>query len=93
MTMFFHPDLLPESADPVMSTRYGNVNIVHEKIECCYNQTMFYDNICESNTFIIEDKSPEYEGYECHIFKGEVVKEADGGYSWWKSIKKNAKTI
>ena len=84
----FHPDLLPESADPKYSTRYCNVNIIHEKIENDFSETKFYDNICENYTFIIEDKSPEYDGYECHIFKGDVVKEADGGYSWWKSIMK-----
>ena len=32
--MMFHPDLLPNTADPEGSVRYGNVNICHEKIEC-----------------------------------------------------------
>lgn len=86
--MMFNPNILPESADPEFSTRYGNVNIVHEQIECRFDETNFYDNIAEKNMFIVEDKSPDYSGYECHIFKGEVIKEADGGYSWWKSIKK-----
>lgn len=92
MAIMFNPDILPESADPEYSTRYGNVSIVHEKIECCHNEITFYDNISKDNTFIIEDKSPEYDGYECHVFKGEVIKEVNGGYSWWKSMKKNART-
>ena len=86
--IMFNPDILPESADEQNSTRFGNVNIVHEKIECHHDETFFYDNIAECNTFIIEDRSPAYDGYECHMFKGVVVKEANGGYSWWTSIKK-----
>ena len=84
--IWFNPDLLPESADPQLSTRYGNVNIVHEQIEDKEESTIFYDNISVDYTFIIEDKSPAYKGYECHVFKGEVLKEANGTYSWWKSI-------
>lgn len=85
--MMFNPDLLPESADPQLSTRYGNVNIVHEQIEDKKENTTFYDNISDNYTFIIEDKSPEYNGYICHYFKGTVIKEADGTYSWFKNIK------
>ena len=82
-----HPDLLPDTADPKGSTRYGNVKIVLEQIESNKYETTYYNNIAENNTFIIEDKSPEYKGYECRFFKGTIVKEADGSYSWWKSIK------
>lgn len=85
MTMF-NPDLLPEAADPEGSVRYGNVSIFHEKIECKHDTTTFYDDIAKTNTFIIEDKSPQYKGYECSIFKGTVIKEANGSYHWWKSI-------
>lgn len=83
----YHPDLLPETADPIGSTRYGNVRIVLEQIENNKYETTYYNSIAENNTFIIEDKSPEYKGYECRFFKGTIVKEADGSYSWWKSIK------
>lgn len=82
----FHPDLLPETADPECSVHYGNVNICHEKIECKHEDTTFYNDIEKANTFIIEDKSPQYKGYECHIFKGIVIKESNGSYHWWKSI-------
>lgn len=81
MTMF-NPDLLPETADPEGSARYGNVSIFHEKIECKHDTTTFYDDIAKTNTFIIEDKSPQYKGYECSIFKGTVIKEANGSYHW-----------
>lgn len=82
-----HPDLLPETADPIGSIRYGNVRIVLEQIENNKYETTYYNSIAENNTFIIEDKSPEYKGYECSFFKGTIIKEADGSYSWWKSIK------
>ena len=87
MAMMFNPDLLPDSADPEVSTRYGNVNIIHELIESDNESIKFYDNICKDYTFIIEDESPQYNGYECHVFKGTVLKEADGRYSWWKNLK------
>lgn len=76
---------IPESADPEGSIRYCNVDIIHEQIECHDNKVTFYDNICKDNTFIIEDKSFEYEGYQIRFFKGTVVKERDGEYTWWKN--------
>lgn len=75
---------IPEFADPEGSIRYCNVDIMHEQIECKHNEVTFYDNICKDNTFIIEDKSPDYSGYQCRYFKGYVLKEKDGDYSWWK---------
>lgn len=81
-----NPSLLPESADPRGSTRYKNVAICHEMIECKLNDTTFYNDIEDNNTFIIEDKSPEYEGYTCHIFEGTVIKEANGTYGWWRDV-------
>lgn len=84
--MMLHPDLLPESADTKGSVRYGNVNICHEKIECEHEDVTFHDDIAKTNTFIVEDKSPQYRGYECCIFKGVVVKETNGSYHWWESI-------
>lgn len=87
MSTMFSPDILPESADPESSTQYGNVNIIHEQIECKHSSVTYYDNIAESNTFIIEEKSPKFEGYETRIFKGVVVKENNGTYNWWRSIK------
>ena len=86
MAIMFNPDILSESADPQGSTRYCNVNIIHEQIECNHTSVTYYDDIAESNTFIVEDKSPEFDGYETHIFKGVVVKENNGTYNWWRSI-------
>jgi hypothetical protein len=85
-TMMFHLDLLPITADPEGSVRYSNVNICHEKLECKHEDTTFYDDIAKTNTFIIDDRSPQYKGYECCMFKGVVIKEANGSYCWWKSI-------
>lgn len=82
----YNPDLLPETADPQGSVRYSDVNIIHEKIECRHEETTFYDDIADNNMFLIEDKSPKYEGYESHMFKGVVVKEENGSYNWWKAI-------
>ena len=84
--MMLHLDLLPVTADPEGSVRYSNVNICHEKIECKHEDTTFYDDIAKTNTFIIDDRSPQYKGYECCMFKGVVIKEANGLYCWWKSI-------
>lgn len=84
--MMLHLDLLPITADPEGSVRYSNVNICHEKIECKHEDTTFYDDIAKTNTFIIDDRSPQYKGYECCMFKGVVIKEANGSYCWWKSI-------
>lgn len=83
--MCFNPDLLPDAADPVGSVRYDNVNICHEKIKCKHDTTTFYDDIDKNNTFIVEDKSPLYDGYEVHMFEGVVLRE-NNSYSWWHKI-------
>lgn len=84
--IMFNPELLSEKADPKGSVRYVDVNICHEKIECKHREVFWYDDLEKSNAFIIEDHSPDYEGYKVSIFKGTVVKEADGKYSWWRSL-------
>ena len=81
----FHPALLPESADPQDSERFENVTIYHEYIECHHEETNYYDDIENNNRFIIEEHSPDYIGYECHVFEGTVLKEHNG-YSWWHNI-------
>lgn len=83
--MFLHPDLLPETADPAGSTRYESVNIVRLLIPCKEEGilTQFYK---EDNTFIIYDCSPKYGNQGVDSFKGTVLEEADGSYSWWESI-------
>lgn len=87
MAVIYNPDLLPESADPQQSIRYCNVSIIHIEIKCRHEEVKFHDWISANNTFVIEDCSPEYTGYEYKVFKGVVVREADGTYNWWKSIK------
>ena len=82
----FNPNLLSENADPEGSARYENVNIYHERIECHRERTEFYDDIANANRFIIADYSPQYAGYECRCFKGIVLREANGQYSWWKTL-------
>ena len=82
----FNPDLLSANADPEGSTRYENVDIYHERIECRREHTEFFDGISSANRFIIADYSPCYDGYECRCFKGTVLREKDGQYSWWKNI-------
>lgn len=84
--ILYNPDLLNPNSDPEGSERFENVNIVHEKIERCKEEVIWFDDIENTNTFIIQDCSPQYEGYEAHIFKGTVIKERNGEYSWWKNI-------
>ena len=87
MAIMYNPNLLSESADPQDSVRYGNVKIILEEIECEFELVTFYDNIIEDYTFIIKDKSPQYKGYKCRIFKGDVIKESDGTYSWFQNFR------
>ena len=88
--MMFHPDLLSKNADPEGSVRYGNVNICHEKIECKHEDTTFYDDIAKTNTFIIDDRSPQYKGYECSIFKEKYhLTDYQLCYIIWKNRKKH----
>ena len=49
--------------------------------------TQFYDEIQNANRLIIEEHSPEYNGYMAHEFTGTVLKEANGDYSWWRNLK------
>lgn len=81
--MFNYPYEIPESADPIGSTRY-NCTIMHEKIFSLNQQTFFYDDIEDRGVFIVEEHSPEYRGYEVVIFDGTVLKEKNNEYSWWK---------
>ena len=82
----YHPSLLPKTADPEGSIRYTDVNIYHEQIECKHDEVHWFDDIKNNNVFIIQDQSPEYKGYEVHMFKGTVLKEKNGQYSWWRNI-------
>jgi hypothetical protein len=81
--MFYNLYEIPESADPIGSTRY-NCTIMHEKIFSLNQQTFFYDDIEDNGVFIVEEHSPEYRGYEVVIFEGTVLKEKNNEYSWWK---------
>lgn len=83
---WLNPDLLPESADPIGSTRFENVNIVRIYIPCKEIGVLqqFYK---QDKLFIIYDCSPEYGNQSIECFKGVVLEEANGSYSWWQSIK------
>ena len=82
-----NPDLLTQRSDPQGSIRYENVTIIHEMIECQFEYAKFYDNIRNANLFIIEEYSPEFEGYLVHEFTGTVLREANGEFSWWRNLK------
>lgn len=82
----FNPNLLPESADPEGSTRFENVNMMHLLIPCREEGTLFqwYE---KDNMFVIYDCSPEYGGQAIESFKGTLLIEADGSYSWWRQLR------
>lgn len=82
--MMLHPDLLPDTADPVDSIRYENVNIVRLLIPCKEEGTLtqFYK---DDSLFIVYDCSPEYGNQAVESFKGTVLEETNG-YSWWRNI-------
>ena len=83
--MMLHPDLLPDTADPEGSARYENVDIMHLYIpadaENCINH--WYEKL---NLFVVYDYAPSYTEHIIARFKGTVLEEADGTYSWWKNI-------
>lgn len=69
---------------PKLTIEYCNVIIMHFQIECHYDSVTFHDQICDDNLFIIEDKSPEYTGFQQHTFRGVVTRHTDGSYTWKK---------
>lgn len=82
---WLHPDLLPESADPVGSTRHENVDIIYVRVPWCKEHRAFhYDE--ENKLFIITDCSP-HNKLSRTSFKGTVLEETNGSYSWWQSIR------
>jgi len=84
MTMF-NPDLLPETADPEGSVRYEDVNILLLIIPCRETGVLCQWHK-DNNMFIIYDCSPEYVSQAVDAFKGTLLVEANGSYSWWRSI-------
>lgn len=81
--MWLHPDLLPETADPVGSVRHSGVNIVRVLVPC-REEGRLYQWV--EDTFIIYDCSPEYGNQAIESFTGTVIEEANGTHSWWRSI-------
>lgn len=82
----YSPALLSTTADPEGSVRYENIQIIHEQIPSNINQTSFYNVITEHNAFIVEELGTEFLQYQAHIFKGTVLQEQSGEYSWWRNI-------
>ena len=83
--MMLHPDLLPDTADPEGSVRYEDVNMLLLIIPCRETGVLcqWYK---DDNMFIIYDCSPEYGNQAINSFKGTLLVEANGSYSWWRSI-------
>jgi hypothetical protein len=81
----FNPNLLSETADPEGSVRYEDVNMLLLIIPCRETGVLcqWYK---EDNIFIIYDCSPEYGNQAVDSFKGTLLVEANGSYSWWRSI-------
>lgn len=79
----FNPNLLPDTADPEGSVRFENVNILHFIIPCHEEDVLYqwYENM-----LVICDCSPEHNNQTVDYFKGTVLAEADGQYSWWRNI-------
>jgi hypothetical protein len=84
---WFNPNLLPESADPEGSTRYENVTIIHMIVPCRDSGTTM-QLLNDDQLFVIYDCSPEYSKTALNTYKGTVIAESNGSYSWWKSITK-----
>ena len=86
----FHPDLLPETADPTGSTRYY-VTIMIRETPWNYSKVNFIDLINTNSLFIVDKLNPacSYPGID--IFDGVVLKEKNGTYSWWRRIKQENK--
>ena len=82
----YHPSLLNESSDPEGSERFENVNIILEEINEAFEDVTFYNDIEKNNRFIIEQHDPTFKEYRVKIFKGTVLKEKNGDYSWWRNI-------
>ena len=82
----YHPSILPSSADPEDSERFENVDIILEEINEAFENVTFYDDIEKNNRFIIEQHSPTFKEYQVRMFKGTVLKEKNGDYSWWRNI-------
>lgn len=78
------PQLMPESTDTEVFTRYSCV-IINEKIKTDgVYRVKYYDNIDDKGLFVVEEKSSEFEEeYEVNIDKGVVLKEKGNKFSWW----------
>lgn len=84
--MTFHPSILPESADPIGSTRY-ECYIMHTRTQSEMDSVKCYDDIAEHELFLVDEYSPEFKDeYAVDIFLGTVLKESNGIYSWWRNI-------
>ena len=81
---WLHPDLLPDTADPAGSIRHENMSITYTKLPCRQEGRLYQ---LYENAFVIYDCSPEYDVMSFERYKGTVLEEANGSYSWWRSIK------
>ena len=84
--MLLNPNLLSPKSDPKHSIRYTDVDIVLNKIQSDNENVIFEDFIEEDNRFIIKDYSPLYKFVQIFMFRGTVIQEQNGTYSWWRDI-------
>lgn len=87
-TMTFHPSLLPETADPMNSTRY-QCCILHYKTPISKDEeahTKCYDDIADKGIFLVDEYSSKFESQMLDVFQGTVLIEENGVYSWWRDL-------
>lgn len=90
LTIMSNPDLLPESADPAGSTRYY-VTIMERSIPW-YEDSVTFINLIRTNSLFVVDKLDSHcSAPKTEIFDGVVLKEKNGGYSWWRRLKQEKK--
>lgn len=85
MANLFHPDLLPANADPQGSVRYENVDILHITMPCKHIKTIS-GFTPDKDMFVVCDYTPDCTIWNHRFFKGTIIVEADGSYSWWRSL-------
>lgn len=80
--IMFAPQLMPEWTDPAGSER-KHCLIVYYQISAPFNDVQYIDKIDEDELFIVIDFDKSAEKWSEQQGNGIVLKEADGGYSWW----------
>lgn len=85
LTLMTNPDLLPESADPVGSTRYY-VTIMERSIPWYEDSVTFVNLIYTNSLFVVDKLDSHCSVPKTETFDGVVLKEKNGQYSWWRRL-------